>query len=506
MNVLLQNLWTALTAAPGEAELSDGQQSLPLRQLPARVETLRDALAGDGPCLASRLDNGVDALLVELGAQAAGLVSVAIPPYFSPAQMRHMLNDCGAQMLLLPAAAPAPETDWQADAVSPLPGLRLWRRAAVAAAAAIPAGTSCITYTSGSTGLPKGVCLDAATLLSVAQSLADSFAPLAPTRHLCALPLSTLLETVGVFAALLAGASVCLPSLAELGYSGASGLDPRRLRTVLERVQPHSLILVPQLLEGLLWAVQVEGPLGQPPRLIAVGGARVAPALLQRAQASGLPVYEGYGLSEAGSVVCLNPPGAARAGAVGRPLPHLRIELSAEGEVLVHGPRFLGYLGAPTPPAGPLATGDLGWLDADGYLHIEGRKRDVFITAYGRNVSPEWLESELLAQPEIAQCVVCGESRASNLALLLPTDPTLSEAALAAVIARVNAGLPDYARIGGVLRLQTPFSLESGLLTGNGRIRRAAILSHYAEAIDAHYARSATPSLSALTPSSLETV
>jgi long-chain acyl-CoA synthetase len=504
-NALYARVLDAARAQPQALALKDGHWALRFGELPDVLTGLLYALRIEGPVLASRLDNGVPALLVELAAQAADVAALALPPYFTAAQCQHALDQSGARMLLLPQGAPAPDARWRCEASAPWPGLSLWRRAAPAEAVALPSGTACITYTSGSTGAPKGVCLSAEHLAQVAGSLGEAFDALAPRHHLCALPLSTLLETVGAYAALFVGGRVELRGLTELGYSGAAGLDPLRLRAVLAELQPHSLILVPQLLDGLLLAIDAAGPLPQPPRLIAVGGARVAPRLLQRAAAAELSVFEGYGLSEAGSVVCLNRPGDVEPGSVGRPLPHLQLSVADNGELCVDGPRFLGYLGEPAPPPGPLRTGDLGTFHAAGRVRIEGRLREMFITSYGRNVAPAWVEGELLAEAAIAQAVVVGEAEPWNLALIWPRDAAISEAELARVIQRVNAGLPDYARIGGVLRLPAPLSIETGLLTANGRPRRAAVLAHYAEAIQARRALGADPAVSASPPPAFHT-
>lgn len=493
MSAVAGPLRRLLDLTPGAPLLADSEHALAVREVVDAVAALADRFdlhALPRPCIASRLDNGIDAVLVDFAARSAGAVHVAVPPFFSQAQVMHVLEQCAPSLLVLPAAVPA-GPGWREVGSEVLRGARLWRRdAEPLTPPAWPEGTACITYTSGSTGRPKGVCLDELTLSAVADSLAEAFGGLDLRRHLCALPLSTLLETVGVYAALRRDAEIRLPSLAELGYSGASGLQPARLRAALQRHAPHSMILVPQLLEGLLDALDREGPLDTPPRLVAVGGAKVGRPLLERADAHGLPVYEGYGLSEAGSVVCLNRPGARRHGAVGRPLPHLRLELADDGEVLLHGPAFLGYLGEPPRAhATPLATGDLGHFDADGYLHLHGRKRHVFITAYGRNVSPEWIEAELAATPAIAQALVCGEARSWNLALLV-ADPSVDDAALQAALDAVNAALPDYARLGGFLRV-APFTVADGLLTANGRLRREAVLARDGAAIDARY-RAAT--------------
>jgi len=215
-----------------------------------------------------------------------------------------------------------------------------------------------------------------------------------------------------------------------------------------------------------------------------VGGGRVAPQVLDRAERLGLPVFEGYGLSECASVVCLNTPEARRIGTVGRPLPHVELRLADDGEVLVRGPQMLGYLGEPLQVGEWLATGDLGHFE-DGFLVLHGRKKHQFVTAYGRNVNPEWVEAELVQQAPIAQAWLHGEALAQNVAVLVPRYPELSDAGLQAAIDRVNAGLPDYARVHRWLRADAPFGASNGLATANGRLRRNALFNHYQSAINA---------------------
>ena len=222
------------------------------------------------------------------------------------------------------------------------------------------------------------------------------------------LPLGVLLENLGVYAALIAGAEVTLLPLDKLGMSGASGVDLKRLLSCILLSGAQSLILVPQLLLGLVTAIERGLTQVGALRFVAVGGARVSASLLARAQAIGLPVFEGYGLSECASVVCLNRPEANRPGTVGRPLPHVEVRLAEDGEVLVRGSTLLGYLGEPPPEPAWWPTGDLGHFDADGYLHILGRKKNQFITSLGRNVNPEWVEAELTQDGTILQAYVQG--------------------------------------------------------------------------------------------------
>jgi long-subunit acyl-CoA synthetase (AMP-forming) len=209
-----------------------------------------------------------------------------------------------------------------------------------------------------------------------------------------------------------------------------------------------------------------------------VGGAPVGAALLQAAHAKGLPAMEGYGLSEAASVQTLNLPGDCRPGSVGRPLPHAQVRVAADGELWVAGSLFKGYLGgvadgadgAPSSPWWP--TGDLGRIDADGHVHVEGRKSHLIITAFGRNVSPEWVETQLRSHPAVAQAVVFGEGEVVLSAVLWPT---VAGADLAAAVESATADLPDYARIGHWTPARAAFEPATGMATANGRPQRAAI-------------------------------
>lgn len=436
--------------------------------------------------VASRLDNGPDWLMLDLALRQVGGVHVPVPTFFSAGQATHALASSGAQALVL---APGSEPPVGAPDAARQPlgaGLVAWRLQA--AAVHLPAGTACITYTSGTTGQAKGVCLDADTLVSVAGAVVAATASLHPRRHLCLMPLATLLENVaGAYAALLSGAQIALPPLAEIGYTGAAGLDVPTLLACLHRYQPESAILLPQLLLALVGAAEQGQALPSSLRFLAVGGGRVGPRLLARAAALGLPVYEGYGLTECASVVCLNRPGASLPGSVGQPLGHARVQVR-DGELLVEGPRCLSYLGASGPAPGAIATGDLGHVDDAGFVHVTGRRKNVFITAFGRNISPEWVESELVQHPAFAQAVVFGEARPCNVAVAWPRHPGITPAAVAAALRDVNAGLPDYAHVAHVVLAERPFTAADGLLTANGRPRREAIAQRYADAIAQRYA------------------
>ncbi len=462
----------ALAGLRDRTALREGARRLTGEALGEAVDRRADELRAMGAMrVAIALDNGIDWVAWDLALLSTGRVAVPVPGFFSPAQQRHVLESAGVDTIVGAVA------DAAREAFEPA-GPGLWRRA-VTGAPGLPEGTRKITYTSGTTGQPKGVCLDAAAQLAVAGSVADATRGARVERHLALLPLATLLENVaGVYAPLLAGASVELRPMRETGLAGASGLDADRFARTLAESRPHSLILLPQLLLALV-ALRERGlPVATDLRFVAVGGGRTSPALIERALALGIPVYEGYGLSECASVVCLNAPGAARVGTVGRALPHAEVRIAPDGEVLVRGPRLLGYVGE-APAAGEwLATGDLGRLD-DGFLTLEGRRKQMFVTAFGRNVNPEWVEAELVRTAPVAQAWLHGEARASNVAVLVPRAAGVSDQALETAVREANAGLPDYARVHAWIRAHEPFTAANGLATANGRLRRDALLARY---------------------------
>ncbi|MBW8367389.1 MAG: AMP-binding protein, partial [Arenimonas sp.] len=393
--------------------------TLSAQALSDREQRLAQALDAHGlRRIASRLDNGPAWLALDLAIRRLGGVHIPLPTFFSAGQVTHALSSSGAEAVVTAGAESTPIGAAARDRLALGAGLVAWRLQA--ARPTLPEGTACITYTSGTTGQAKGVCLGADSLLTVAGSLVEAARALSPRRHLCLMPLSTLLENVsGLYAALLSEAEIAVPPLAEIGYTGAAGLDVPKLLACLQRYQPESAIVLPQLLLALVSAAEQGHRLPSSLRFLAVGGGRVGPRLLARAAALGLPVFEGYGLTECASVVCLNRPGALRPGSVGRALPHAKVTV-LDGELQVDGVRCLGYLGQDGPAPGPIATGDLGHVDDEGFVHVTGRSKNVFITAFGRNVSPEWVESELLQHPAFAQALVWGEARPRNVAVVWP--------------------------------------------------------------------------------------
>jgi long-subunit acyl-CoA synthetase (AMP-forming) len=454
-----------------------------------RVALLADGLRAARPRMLGLLaDNSAAWAVADLAAERAGVPLVPLPAFFTAQQLQHVCASSGMDALFCDRPQTALALGFRSAGAPDGAQLPWFRRDAEAVP--LPAGTAKITFTSGTTGAPKGVCLSAAQQDAAAGALAQATRHLGLERHLCLLPLPVLLENVaGVRAPMVAGAACCVPPLAEVGVGGAIGFDPLACLAAMERWQAHSVILLPQMMLALTAAI--EGGARPPSRLrfAAVGGARIPAALVLRAREAGLPVYEGYGLSECASVVSLNVPGADRPGSVGRPLPHARVCVEADGEVTVSGNRFLGYLGtgAGAGPGAALRTGDLGRLDAEGFLHIEGRRKHVLITSFGRNVAPEWPEAELAGGGVIAQAVVFGDARPQLCAVVVSRDPAASDAAIEAEVRCVNARLPDYARIAFWIRAEAPFSAADGSATSNGRVRRDVVSVRYGERMESRY-------------------
>lgn len=397
------------------------------------------------------LDHGVEAAVRELALLEAGVPVLSLPTFFTSDQANHACSACGATGE--PAAPPKPG-----------PSL-------------LPEGTARITFTSGSTGAPKGVCLSASHMLNVAGAVVENVGSTHAGRHCALLPPGILLETVaGFFATMLAGGTYVCPPQQALGLADPFRPDFGRMVRMIAQWRITSLILVPEYLAGIV--VMLERTELRLPdlTLVAVGGARVAPELLARARRVGLPVRQGYGLTECGSVVSLESGADAASGSVGRPLGHMQAWVAEDGEIMLEGEMFLGTIGEPRLP-GPFATGDIGRLDEAGRLWIEGRKSALIVTSFGRNISPEWVETQLTAQPAILQAMVHADGLPAPEALLVPAS---SEADLAAAIEAANAALPAYARVAR-WREVSPFTTDNRMLTGNGRLRRKAIAEAWLE-------------------------
>ena len=459
--------------------------------LSRRVHDLAERIAMLDPKVIGILaDNGLDWVLADLAAMLMGIPVVPLPIFFSSTQLERTIEQAGIDLLLadrplenLPNISAEPAMGWRFADEDEIACYRIDHRNGLAQV--LPAGTRKITFTSGSTGTPKGVCLSLGTIEQVATSLLNATAARVDDRHLCVSPLPTLLENIaGVYVPLMIGATCMVPSLSAVGLDGSSRLDILAQLSMMEKLQATSAIVVPQMLAAQVAAIEKGARRPGRMRYLAVGGASVSPGLLERAAALGLPVFQGYGLSECGSVVALNTADHNRLGSVGKPLPHVRVTINEDSEIIVHGSHFLGYLGdtQSTGPS-PFATGDHGAFDEDGYLHIVGRKKNMFVTSFGRNVLPEWVEREFLGNACLLQIAVFGEARPYNIAVIVP-QARASLDAIADAVASVNSTLPDYAQVRRWIVAREAFTPANHQLSHNGRQKRSEIHAAYARELE----------------------
>ena len=461
-----------------EEELTYGELDLLVRAHAERIAFHRVRV------LASLMSNGAEWIINDLACLKAGVVHVPLPLFFTPQQWRHTLKTAGVDSVLSPPSMQAMLGSFDFEHIDTFSEtLALFRQPAQIS---LPADTAKITFTSGSTGSPKGVCLGARAMLAVAGSVANATQTLRIRRHLTTLPLPILLENIaGVYVPLIQGAAITTTSPGKTGLQGSSCFDPAQFHATLTDTGAQSVIVLPQMLRAYsAWVRATGARVPTEIRYAAVGGAAVGAQLLMDARAQGIPAYVGYGLSEACSVQTLNLPGADCPGSAGRPLPHTQLRIAADGEIEVAGSHALGYLGEPFACRHWLPTGDLGYLDEAGFLHIQGRKKNVLVTGFGRNVSPEWIELRLTGFAPIAHAVVLGEGEPALGAVIWPRGEVNDET-IEACVARVNQALPDYARLGRWTRARGEFSAATGLATANGRPCRQAIAGLHADLFSA---------------------
>ncbi|NJQ01374.1 AMP-dependent synthetase/ligase [Streptomyces zingiberis] len=232
---------------------------------------------------------------------------------------------------------------------------------------------------------------------------------------------------------------------------------------------------------------------------------------------AGVTVHDGYGLTETAAAVTGHPAGRPKFGTVGRPLPGCSVRIAEDGEIWVRGHNvFAGYLDDRRATeevfrGGWLATGDIGHLDEDGYLHLTGRKRDTIVTSGGRSVSPVQLEERLRAHPLISRCVVVGDNRPFVVALITldaealdhwqrlhfphPVEPRVAarrpelQEEIQRAVSRANAAVSRSESIRAFRVLPGDFTVQEGLLTPSLNVRRAAVVQAYAAEIAELYAQ-----------------
>lgn len=477
---------------PNEIALISDDIQLSYSDLVKQVDILASWLLDSGIGRAGLWgENSIEWIIADLAAWKARITLVPLPRFFSVNQLYHVIQQSKLAFILVTGEAESIALTSR-HIPTPIQNIRCDHLQSIGHYHSINRIRK-ITYTSGTTGAPKGVCLTNEALLNVTGALAERIysAPdssLLLKRHFTVLPLSTLLENIaGVYVPLLLGKSIVVLGGPDIGLLGSSELSIPTLLGRLHQYQPNSLITLPQMLMAFVGASMQGLALPASLKFVAVGGARTSIQLLHQAHALGIPVYEGYGLSECASVVSLNSPLANKTGSVGKPLGHVQVKIE-NGEIKVKGNTFSGYLGQDSHPADDwLDTGDLGYMDEDGFLFITGRKKNLLISSFGRNISPEWVESELAVCRSIGQCMVVGDAQPFCSAIVVPSSAQVTAEQIGQDITRTNQHLPDYAKIRKFIVATEPFTSRNQLLTDNGRLRRSEISAYYRGEIAAIY-------------------
>jgi len=379
-----------------------------------------------------------------------------------------------------------------------------------------------LRYTSGTTGRPKGIPFHHGNLRFMAESLVSLVPWRARTRRitmLSFLPMNHVVEGIlTTYSPYYAPASLDLYFLEDF----------RSLAGALPHVRPTFFFSVPRFYERV-WSQVLETPMlrgiarGRGGRLgdllrrlvgrvvlrragldrcvqLLVGSAPARADVLDGLSGLGIRVHNAYGLTEA-PLVTMTRVGRSRPGTVGEPLPRTEIRIAPDGEILVRGPQV-------TPEAlhggqdlgvesGWLATGDLGTLDQAGHLVISGRKKELIVTAYGKNVSPGKVEALLHSVPGVREAMLVGDGEAYCAALLWTDDERMDRDRASAVdraVEAVNGRLSRPERVKAWALLPYSLSIEGGELTANLKLRRHEVLARCAATIDALYQRGAVPS------------
>ena len=418
-----------------------------------------------------------------------------------------------------------------------------------------PDALATIIYTSGTTGHPKGVMLSHRNFLANVADVNQVIGISDDDTALSFLPLSHAFERTTVYMYLYNGATFIFAESLE-----TIGRDMQQVRPtvmtgvprVFEKVRARVVAAVaeaPRVRQALFaWATGVGHAMagaqtgGRKPglwtrlrapiadrlvlskirartggrlRFVCSGSAPLSREVAEFLYAVGLPVLEGYGLTETAPVLTVNPLGAARIGTVGPALPRVDLRIADDGEVLARGPNIMmGYYQNHEATAecireGWFHTGDIGRIDEDGYLSITDRKKEILVTAGGKNVAPQPIEALLKRDPIVAEAMLVGDRRPYVSAVLVPDAATLEQRLAASGIAsgdlgdlvgredvralfqpivdEANAELASFEQVKRFALLPTQFSIDTGELTPTLKLKRRVVMERWQDAIEGIY-------------------
>ena len=421
-----------------------------------------------------------------------------------------------------------------------------------------PQDVATIIYTSGTTGPPKGVMLTHANIVANVLELSRVLDFDHKDRVLSLLPLSHIFERVAHYLMFYCGVSIayaesiekvplnmqevrptvvaCVPRFFEKLHarvmesrqlsSGlkrtlsdwAFGVGERHTRHVLQGTTPPPGLAIQRWLASKIVFAKLQQRLGGRLRFFISGGAPLDSSLAEFFLSAGILILEGYGLTETSPVIAVNLQNRFRFGTVGPPLPGLEVRIAEDGEVLTRGPSvMLGYYNRPEETRevikeGWFHTGDIGHLDPDGFLKITDRKKDLIVTAGGKNVAPQPIERLLKASPALLNAVVLGDKRPWLCALVVPDPEAITSHArerglssgsygellqsspirefLMDAVEESTAGLASFEKVRKVIPVEKDFTIEDGELTPTLKVKRRVVEKRFKNQIEALYAES----------------
>jgi long-chain acyl-CoA synthetase len=449
-----------------------GVSTVPLTEVYARAERLAVALAARGVGRGDRIGilsaNRIEWVLLDLAALRLGAVTAGFEPAKFAADPG-LISRYSLKALFTDPIAEVADLIAGADPAASLPSIE-YR----------PSDVTTIKFTSGSTGQPKGLAATVGSIDASINAVQQMFRHEAGDNIFVFLPLSLLQQRYWVYSALAFGHDITIST-----YEAAFA--------VLRRVEPTVIMGVPAFYETAMRHIRSHAArtdaaaatalFGPRIRYLWTGSAPARIAVLRYFGALGLPMYEGYGLNET-CIVAKNHPGAHREGSVGQILPGKKVLLDADGVISVHSEHPVNWRYEYAEPGeservfasdGTVRTGDLGYIDDDGFLFIRGRADDVIVLDNGKKIIVRPLEEYLKASPAIAEAVIFCPAQTHLVAVVSPAEIPPDAAAIEARLAECNASSGRDEQIKDLVIAAEPFSIENGLLTSQFKPRRHQI-------------------------------